>query len=267
MTLLCSVTHSKYSRTWEIDFMCLEKSWATYQWREDESYDSRRSDQVTNHSGRTEYREGWQVPIFRKLSYPKPIRKWRCRSGHTSKVGQSFICISASTAHLEVQYNNDWCKTTSVLVHCSPNRDLYQRNMENCQQNQKMIDVFHRRCLRSIVGISWRDHVTNDEVMARTGQAALHDTVATRRRRLFFGHILRLPTTRPASLAIMWRPEGGRRRVVRPKRTWQDTLKEDLNTLGVDANDARDTANDRARWRQLVTPVACHIPTSYLLPT
>jgi len=69
----------------------------------------------------------------------------------------------------------------------------------------KMIDVFHRRCLRSILGISWRDHVTNDEVLARTGQATLHDTVATRRRRLV-GHTLRLPTTRPASLAIIWRP-------------------------------------------------------------
>jgi len=29
-------------------------------------------------------------------------------------------------------------------------------------------------------------------------------------------------------------------------------LKEDLDTVGVDANDARDTANDRARWSQLV---------------
>ena len=85
----------------------------------------------------------------------------------------------------------------------------------------KMIDVFHRRCLRSIWGISWCDHITNDEVTARTGQAALHDTVATRRRR-FVGHILRLPTTRPANLAIIWRPEGGRRRVGRPKRTWQE---------------------------------------------
>jgi len=38
----------------------------------------------------------------------------------------------------------------------------------------------------------------------------------------------------------MWRPEGGRRRVRRPKRTWQDTLKEDLDTLGVDENDVRE---------------------------
>jgi len=75
----------------------------------------------------------------------------------------------------------------------------------------KMIDVFQRRCLNSISGISWRDHITNDEVMARSGQLlALPDIVATRRRRLV-GHIQRLPVTRPASLAVKWIPEGGRR--------------------------------------------------------
>jgi len=30
------------------------------------------------------------------------------------------------------------------------------------------------------------------------------------------------------------------------------TLKEDLDTLGVDWSDARETAKDRTRWRQLV---------------
>jgi len=38
-------------------------------------------------------------------------------------------------------------------------------------------------------------------VMARSGQLALHDIVATRRRR-FVWHILRLPATGPASLAL-----------------------------------------------------------------
>jgi len=87
--------------------------------------------------------------------------------------------------------------------------------------------------------------------MARSEQMALHDTVATRRRR-FVGHILRLQTTRPASLALEWIAEDGRRRAGRPKRTWQDTLKEDLDIFGVDWSGARDTANDRTRWRQLV---------------
>jgi len=82
---------------------------------------------------------------------------------------------------------------------------------------------------------------------------ALHYIVATIRRR-FVGHILRLPATRQSSLALEWIREGGRRRAGRPMRTRQDTLKEDLETMGVDWSDARDTASasDRARWRQLV---------------
>jgi len=88
----------------------------------------------------------------------------------------------------------------------------------------KMINVFRRRCLKRILRISWHDHITNDEVMTRSGQTALHDIVATKRRR-FIGHILRLPPTRLASLAIERRPEDGKRNIGRPKRTWQDTLK------------------------------------------
>ena len=56
----------------------------------------------------------------------------------------------------------------------------------------------------------------------------------------------------PASLALEWTLEDDRRRAGRPKRTWQDTLKEDLEEMGVDWSDARETASDRARWRQLV---------------
>ena len=35
------------------------------------------------------------------------------------------------------------------------------------------LDVFHRRCLRAILGISWCDHVTNEEVMRRAGMERL----------------------------------------------------------------------------------------------
>jgi len=74
-------------------------------------------------------------------------------------------------------------------------------------------------------------------VVARSGQLALHNIVATRR---FVGHILPLPATRPASLALEWIPEGGRRRAGRPMWTWQDTLKEGMEMMGVDWSDARD---------------------------
>jgi len=53
-----------------------------------------------------------------------------------------------------------------------------------------------------------------------SGIGDLQDIVATRRRR-FIGHVLRLPTSKPASLEIDWTPEGGCRRWGRPKRTWR----------------------------------------------
>jgi len=130
-------------------------------------------------------------------------------------------------AHLEVQYNKERCQITSVLAIVVPTGIDASETWKTTNKITKMIDVFHRRCLRAILGISWRDHITNDEVMARSEQMALHDTVATRKRR-FVGHILRLPTTRPASLALEWIPEDGRRRVGRPKSTWQDTLKPEV---------------------------------------
>jgi len=72
----------------------------------------------------------------------------------------------------------------------------------------EMIDVFHRRCLRSILGISWRHHITNDELTARSGQMSLHYTVAIRWRR-FIGHILWL--WQPVQLVSPW--NGGQKMV------------------------------------------------------
>jgi len=56
-------------------------------------------------------------------------------------------------------------------------------------------------------------------------------------------------TSRPASQVIDWTPEGGNRRWGRPKRTWQDTCREDLQEMGVsgsDTHEARSIASDRA---------------------
>ena len=46
------------------------------------------------------------------------------------------------------------------------------------------LNVFHRRCLRTILGISWRDHISNKEVMKMTGSEDLEITVETRRRNM-----------------------------------------------------------------------------------
>jgi len=75
-----------------------------------------------------------------------------------------------------------------------------------------MLNVFNRRCLHDIMEVSWKDQMSNEELLPSAGTGDLQGTVASRRKS-FTGHVLHLPTTRPpASLGIDWTPEGRSRR-------------------------------------------------------
>jgi len=100
------------------------------------------------------------------------------------------------------------------------------------------------------MGITWKDHVTNMEVLSWTGQRRLQDIVAERGLRMA-GHIIRMPPGRPANHAMSWTPRGSGRRQNRPTKTWQYTFKEDLVDRGVDWNSVRAVATNRSRWRTL----------------
>jgi len=142
-------------------------------------------------------------------------------------------------------------KDTKIRLYTST---VIMETWRTTNKTNRMLSVFNRRCLRDIMGVSWKDHMTNEELLSRAGVGDLQETVADRRRR-FIGHILRLPMSRPASLVVDWMSEGGKRRLDRPKRTWRDTFREDMQTMvisGSDTHQARSVASDRARWRQLV---------------
>jgi len=120
---------------------------------------------------------------------------------------------------------------------------------------RQKLDVFHQRNLRKILGVTWRDHMSNIEVLKRTGQRRLQDIVAERRLRMA-GHIIRMPSGRPANRAMSWTPRGSDRKRGRPTKTWRSTFKEDLVDRGVDWNSVRAVATDRHRWQTL----AAHCP-------
>jgi len=65
-------------------------------------------------------------------------------------------------------------------------------------------------------------------------------------------NVLRLPSSRPASAAVQWTPEGEKKKRGRPKKTWQDTLRDDLQAMSVDWEEAKSVAGDRREWRSLV---------------
>ena len=116
---------------------------------------------------------------------------------------------------------------------------------------QNKLDVFHQRNLRKIIGVTWKDKVSNAEVLARTGQKRLQDIAGERRFR-FAGHVMRMAPERPARRVIEWTPADGRRKRGRPKKTWRSTFREDLQATGVSWSEKEIMAADRVRWRNLL---------------
>ena len=83
------------------------------------------------------------------------------------------------------------------------------------------------RCHRKILRISYRDHVTNEEVRAKIQQAiGRHEdllTIVKRRKLQWCGHI-----SRPSGLAntILQGTVKGGRKQGRQKKRWEDNIRE-----------------------------------------
>ena len=157
------------------------------------------------------------------------------------------ITLTTPTAHTLASSLASSLIVSTAIYAC----ETWKSTVRICQK----LDVFHQRNLRKIPGVTWRDHMSNIEVLKRTGQRRLQEIVAERRLRTA-GHIIRMPPGRPANRAMSWTPRGSGRKRGRPTKTWRSTFKEDLVDRGVDWNSVRAVATDRHRWRTL----AAHRP-------
>ena len=92
---------------------------------------------------------------------------------------------------------------------------------------QRRLQAMEMRCYRKILHISYKDHVTNEEVRAKIQQAVgPHEdllTVVKRRKLKWYGHV-----SRPSGLAktiLQGTVKGGRRQDRQMKR-WEDDIRE-----------------------------------------
>ena len=53
---------------------------------------------------------------------------------------------------------------------------------------------------------------------------------------------------------LVWKPEG-KRQLGRPRRRWEDNIRMDLQEVGLEYEDWIGLAQDRDRWRALVSEV------------
>ena len=168
-----------------------------------------------------------------------------CRIGKASTVFQRLYKVWKSTnINVATKIKLYMALVVSLLTYASETWKQTEKTMHK-------LDVFHHRCLRKILKIKWKDHVSNEELLKRAGQREMRDIIRDRRLR-FAGHLLRRPQSCPAKIAMSWVPQHGKRRRGRPRMTWRKTLERDMEQMNLGDTSAEDAAQDRSRWRSLV---------------
>jgi hypothetical protein len=122
-------------------------------------------------------------------------------------------------------------------------------------EHEKRLNTFHQRCLRSILGISWKDRVTNAEVLTRTGLSSMYSMLRLRRLR-WLGHVHRMQDGRIPKDILYGQLADGKRETGRPQLRFRDVCKRDMKAIGIDPESWENIAADRTEWR---STLRCHL--------
>jgi len=129
----------------------------------------------------------------------------------------------------------------SVLLYSSETWSTYR-----WQENR--INAFHFRCLRSILGVSWRYHDPNSTILLITCSYDL--TSITRQRGLRWrGHVHRMEDGRLPKAILYGEFYNAPRRTCRPKLRYKDVVKRDTASFHISPQSWETLAADRNRWR------------------
>ena len=97
------------------------------------------------------------------------------------------------------------------------------------KREEKKLDAFQTKCLRTIFKIRWQQHVPNTAFLDMVETRKISDEV--RRRWNWIGHVLRKETSDGCAVVLGWAPEG-KRKQGRPKTTWWRKVEVEQNGAG-----------------------------------
>ena len=122
---------------------------------------------------------------------------------------------------------------------------------------RKRIQAMEMKCYLKILHISYKDHVTNEEVCAKIKQAiGPHEdllTIVKRRKLQWYGHVSR--SSGLAKTILQGIVKGGRRQG-RQRKRWEDNIRE---WTGFEFGKSQRAVENREKWRKLVAK-------SYVVP-
>ena len=166
----------------------------------------------------------------------------------------------ASTAFSRLQDRLWKNKTVSINVKFKVYRAvvlstlLYKAETWTIHRYQvKKLHSFIMRHLRAIMGVAWRNKITNVDILNRAGLPSMADILIEKGLR-WLGQVHRMGTERlPRQLLYSQLCEGSRNRG-RPKLRFKDVMKRNMKQKNINNNTWQQTAEDRPGWRRKIKP-------------
>ncbi|XP_037296657.1 uncharacterized protein LOC119189933 [Manduca sexta] len=118
-------------------------------------------------------------------------------------------------------------------------------------KQERKLNNFHMRCLRSILGLTWKDRVTNESVLS-TAQLPSIIALLRQRRLRWLGHVHRMAPNRLPRQILLAEVAHAKRPVGRPILRFKDSVKRDMVSFNMDPTKWEEEAVDRVRWRKSV---------------
>lgn len=132
----------------------------------------------------------------------------------------------------------------SVLLYGAETWPTYRRQ-------ESRLSAFHTRCLRSILGVTWKDKLSNEELFKITKSQPLSSRLKFIRLR-WAGHITRMEPHRLPRSIFYGALEQGDRPVGRPRLRFKDVLKRDLIDFQIPTRSWSQLASNRSGWRSML---------------
>eukprot|EP00795_Rhopilema_esculentum_P003965 gene3965-17441_t len=110
------------------------------------------------------------------------------------------------------------------------------------------VDATYTKMLRSVLGVSWKDHKTNKQLYENLSKVSI---VLQERRLRFVGHCWRRKDKLISKL-LLWQPTQSQQKPGRPCITYMDQL---LNDTGLDCTNIKRVMENREEWKKLVKDV------------
>ena len=116
------------------------------------------------------------------------------------------------------------------------------------RSQESRLSAFHTRNLRFIIGKTWEDRMTNEELFKVTKSGPLSSRLKFLRLR-WAGHVTRMPKYRIPRILLHGVLEKGTRKTGRPKLRFKDVLKRDLEDFNIIPDTWTVHASHRDQWR------------------